>query len=130
MFKQKNHSLVFSGLGTGIGHTATWRRRGYLLLSRAAAICETWKGLCEGNRKKRSNNRPLVIGPELLLQTQGVLIDNNGPVLFIYLFIYRQRGRVGEREGEQHQCVVSSCAPPTGDLAHKPGMCPDWELNL
>ena len=20
--------------------------------------------------------------------------------------------------------------PPTGDLAHNPGMCPDWELNL
>ena len=19
--------------------------------------------------------------------------------------------------------------PPTGDLAHNPGMCPDWELN-
>ena len=27
-------------------------------------------------------------------------------------------------------CVVASCAPPTGDLAHNPGMCPDWELNL
>ena len=34
-----------------------------------------------------------------------------------------------EREGEKHQCVVASCAPPTGDLAHNPGMCPDWELN-
>ena len=21
-------------------------------------------------------------------------------------------------------------APPTGDMAHNPGMCPDWELNL
>ena len=21
------------------------------------------------------------------------------------------------------------CVPPTGDLAHNPGMCPDWELN-
>ena len=38
-------------------------------------------------------------------------------------------GREGEREGEKHQCVVASRTPPTGDLAHNPGMCPDWELN-
>ena len=35
----------------------------------------------------------------------------------------------GEREGEKHQRVVASRAPTTGDLAHNPGMCPDWELN-
>ena len=35
----------------------------------------------------------------------------------------------GEREGEKHQCVVASCAPPTGDLASNPGMYPDWESN-
>ena len=34
-------------------------------------------------------------------------------ILFIY---FRQRGRKGEREGEKYQCVVASCAPPTGDL--------------
>ena len=45
---------------------------------------------------------------------------------FIYLFL--ERGE-GEREGEKHQCVVASHAPTTGDLAHNPGMCPDWELN-
>ena len=39
-------------------------------------------------------------------------------------------GREGEREGEKHQGVVACHAPPTGDLAHNPGMCPDWELNL
>ena len=44
------------------------------------------------------------------------------------LFIFRQRGREGEREREK-QCVVASHAPPTGDLDHNPGMCPDWELN-
>ena len=46
-----------------------------------------------------------------------------------YLFIFRERGWEGEREGEKHQCVVVSQVPPTGDLAHNPGMCPDWELN-
>ena len=46
-----------------------------------------------------------------------------------YLFIFRERGREGERKGEKHQCVVASCVLPTGDLARNPGMCPDWELN-
>ena len=45
-----------------------------------------------------------------------------------YLFIW-ERGREGEREGEKHQCVVASHTPPTRDLAHNPGMCPNWELN-
>ena len=49
--------------------------------------------------------------------------------LRFYLFIFRQRGREGEREGEKHQCVVASHMPPTGDLASNPDMCPDWELN-
>ena len=35
----------------------------------------------------------------------------------------------GERKGEKHQCVVASRMSSTGDLAHNPGMCPDWELN-
>ena len=46
-----------------------------------------------------------------------------------YLFIFRERGREGEREGKKHQSVVASCAPPAGGLAHNPGMCPDWELS-
>ena len=33
-----------------------------------------------------------------------------------------------EREGEKLQCVVA-CVPPTGDLVHIPGKCPDWESN-
>ena len=41
--------------------------------------------------------------------------------------IFRQRGRVGERE--KHQCVVASHMFLNGYLAHNPGMCPDWELN-
>ena len=34
-----------------------------------------------------------------------------------YLFIFRERGKEGEREGEKHQRVVASHAPPTADLA-------------
>ena len=29
-----------------------------------------------------------------------------------YLFIFRERGREGEKEGEKHQCVVASYTPP------------------
>ena len=56
----------------------------------------------------------------------------NPAFLFIFLkilFIFRGRGREEEREGEKHQWVAASDAPPTGDLARKPGMGPDWELN-
>ena len=49
--------------------------------------------------------------------------------LKIYLFIFRERGREGEREGEKHQRVVTSCVSPTRDLVFNPGMCPDWESN-
>ena len=54
-----------------------------------------------------------------------------GPFYFFlrFIFIFRQRGREGEREGKKHQCVVASRAPPTGGLACNPGMCPDWESN-
>ena len=45
------------------------------------------------------------------------------------LFIFRQRGSEGGREGEKHQCVVASWVLCTGDLACNPGLCPDWELN-
>ena len=34
-----------------------------------------------------------------------------------------------EREGEKRHCVLASHMPPTGDLAHNPGMCPDWKSN-
>ena len=48
---------------------------------------------------------------------------------WFYLFIFREKGKEGEREGEKHQCVIASQTPSTGNLAHNPGMCPDWELN-
>ena len=47
--------------------------------------------------------------------------------LFIHLFL--ERRREGEREGEKHQCVVASCTPPTGDLAQNPDMCPRLEIE-
>ena len=46
-----------------------------------------------------------------------------------YLFIFKDRGREEEREGEKHQQVVASCTPLPGDQARNPGMCTDWESN-
>ena len=46
-----------------------------------------------------------------------------------YLFLFREKGREGEREGEKRQYVVASHARHTGDLAYNSGMCPDWEWN-
>ena len=40
-----------------------------------------------------------------------------------------ERGEGKEKEGEKHRCVVASHAPPAEDLAHDPGLCPDWESN-
>ena len=46
---------------------------------------------------------------------------------FYFYYLFLERGR--EQGGEKHQCVVASRTPPTGDLAHNPGLCPDWESN-
>ena len=59
----------------------------------------------------------------------SVCVGNEVLFFLKILFIFRQRRREGEREGEKHECVVASCSPPTGDLAHSPDVCLDWELN-
>ena len=46
---------------------------------------------------------------------------------FLNLFIFRDRGKEGEGEGEKHRSVASHM-PTTRDPAHNPGMCPDQEL--
>ena len=55
---------------------------------------------------------------------------------FIYLFSERGEGREKVKERvisismyKENHPSVASCTPPTGDLAHNTGVCPDWELN-
>ena len=36
------------------------------------------------------------------------------------MYLFLERGREGEREGEKYQCVGASHMPPAGDLAHNP----------
>ena len=45
-----------------------------------------------------------------------------------YLFIFRQRGREGERG--KRQCVVATRTPPAGDLALNPGIVPWVGIQL
>ena len=47
----------------------------------------------------------------------------------IFFNLFLERGREGEREREKQQCVGASHMPDTGNLAHNPGMFPDWETN-
>ena len=52
--------------------------------------------------------------------------------LFLSLFkkyLFLDRGREGEGEGENHGCVVASRAPLLGSLACNPGMCPRLRIN-
>ena len=62
----------------------------------------------------------------------GDLINSRNLFIYIfkdfYLFIFRERGREGEREGNIN-VWLPLCVPHNGDLARNPGMCPTWELN-
>ena len=41
-----------------------------------------------------------------------------------YLFIFRERGREGEREGEKYQCVVASPVSPYWEPGLQPRHVP------
>ena len=65
------------------------------------------------------------------LDADSMPVTCSATVLFLFFkdFIFRERGREGEREGKKHQCVVAFHAPPTRELARNTVMCPDRELN-
>ena len=42
-----------------------------------------------------------------------------------FFFYFRDEKGGRKKKGEKHQCVVAFCAPPTGELASNPGVCPD-----
>ena len=50
------------------------------------------------------------------------------PFFFRFLFIYFWRKEKG-RETCARETSISCLSPPTGDLAHNPGMSPDWASN-
>ena len=80
----------------------------------------SWEHFCKpGDSSQPGDNEPLSRDPSVMRVGRNLFF-------FEGLFIFRQRGREGEREGEKHQCVVALCPAP-GNLAGNPGLCPDWE---
>ena len=68
--------------------------------------------------------------PTALPKKSAIMLEMlNIPFKKNFVFMFRERGREGEREGEKHQCAVACCTPPTEGLARNPGMCPDQESN-
>ena len=49
--------------------------------------------------------------------------------MYLLIYLFSERGREGEREGEKHQCVVASHMPPTGAWPVTPACALDWESN-
>ena len=80
-------------------------------------------GVCE---RQPHIDDSLPFSPSLPLSLK---INKNLFFKIILFYFFLERGREREREGENHQCVVAPHGPPTGDLDHNPGLCPDWELN-
>ena len=56
------------------------------------------------------------------------MILSSTTIFFKILFIFRERGGK-EKEREWNINVWLPLTPPTGDLTHNSGMCPDWVLN-
>ena len=98
-----------------------WSKGAHFRLSDKALGCQE-KVRCAVHLKVAERVDPL--GPS----TQGKNTFFKFIKYFIYLFLKKREGG-REEEGEKHQCAVASGTPPTGDLAHNPGMCPDWESN-
>ena len=55
-------------------------------------------------------------------------LKNNLFLKIFYLFIFREKGREGETEGEKHQSATFP-TPPTRVQARNPGMYADLESN-
>ena len=72
---------------------------------------------CKENRQC-SDNKHILVSPQVLYH-----------VFKIFLNLFLERGREGDREGEKYQCMVASRTPAVGDVACSPFMCPDWELH-
>ena len=92
----------------------------------------TFLYVCHSNKKFKKNGACFKVEEtrveRFLLYTQWQVRRWFEPSLMRNLFFKYFTYLSLEREGEK-QCVVAFCTLPSGDQAHNPGMCPDWELN-
>ena len=88
-----------------------------------------WGGRLVRKAKKPSRHLFLTYFLEMLGGVNDLLIYTYVSFIFFlkrfYLFIFRERGR----EGERARCVRKTSMPRTRDLARNSGMCPDQEWN-
>ena len=76
------------------------------------------------------NNKQFILG---YMVGRGTNYESEGQIMKVfikrfYLFIFRERGREEEREGEKHRLVASLTYPDQG-LNCNPGTCPDRQLK-
>ena len=71
---------------------------------------------------KRMNIEPVIEHFYVLDNMGGALCTFGHLILFLKIFIFRERGRKKERGEEKHECSVGR--------ETNPGKCPDWESNL
>ena len=81
--------------------------------------------------KTWNNSSTLYLADAFLIYVKNICLNWVAFLSFIFkdFYLFLERGRERERGGDKQQCAVASHTPPTGDLAHNPGMCPDWESN-
>ena len=48
---------------------------------------------------------------------------------FLRFYLFMERGEGRDKERERYISSVASHRSPSGDKAHNPSKCPDWELN-
>ena len=77
------------------------------------------------------NIHSLAIHPVMIIYTSTAVYENDS-IVFIYfkdfIYLFLERGREGEREGEKHQCMTDTGCfpqvppPPLGTLACNPSV--------
>ena len=70
---------------------------------------------------------PVSIGLLVLMFLESQVLYAH--LFFKRLYLFLQRGREGEREGEKHQCVFASQIPQLGTWPTTQAGALDWESN-
>ena len=87
---------------------------------------ENASGMCRISLVRSLTKGPVIFleGCTCITVWAGVGLSEHFLTFFIlflkifYLFIFRERGREGERKGEKHQCGAASCAAPCACLLY------------
>ena len=89
------------------------------------------KHCSEVDTAMNQESEELTLTPDSVIDEQWgleVAILTPLPFHIFFLYVFVERGREGEEEGEKHKSAASF-TPPTGDLACNPGICSDRKRN-